>query len=57
MPDLKARFEAALLRLAAWILDRNVQRARVISRSDNNRIFEMPYDLRAIAARVEKGYE
>lgn len=57
MPDLKARFEAALLRLAAWILDRNVQRSLVISRSDNNRIFEMPYDLRAIADRVEKGYE
>lgn len=54
---MKERFEALLLRLAAWLLDRNVQRSRVISREDNNRIFVMPYDLRAIANRIEKGYE
>jgi hypothetical protein len=54
---MKARFEAALLRLAAFLLDRNVQRSMVVSRSDNNRLFEMPHDLRAIAARIESGYK
>lgn len=50
------RLEAFLLRLAAWILDRNVQRSRVVTRRDNNVLFEMPSDLRAIAGRIENGY-
>lgn len=54
---MKARFEAALLRLAAWILDRNVERSRVVSRKDNNLLFEMEFELRAIAKRIEAGYD
>ena len=53
---MEKRFEAALLRLAAWILDRNVQRAMVVSRRDNNWLFEVAHELRSIACRIEAGY-
>ena len=53
---MKERFEAALLRLAAWILDRNVQRSMVISRTDNNWIFAAEHELRDIASRIEASY-
>lgn len=52
----KRRFEGALLRLAAWILDGNVARASVTSRRDNNYLFELPLDLVWIAERIEQGY-
>lgn len=54
---MKAWFEAKLLRLAAWILDRNVERALVISRRDNNYIFDVEHNLISIAKRIENGYE
>jgi hypothetical protein len=54
---LKARLEGALLRVAAYIVyDRNVARSPVVSRRDNNLMFEMGYDLKAIAKRIEQGY-
>jgi hypothetical protein len=54
---MKARFEAALLRLAAWVLDRNVKRSMVVSRRDNNWLFEAERELSAIAGRIEAGYD
>ena len=54
---MKERFEAALLRLAAWILDRNVQRSMVVSRRDNNWLFEAERELRKIADKIEAGYD
>ncbi|KVP17319.1 hypothetical protein WJ84_03560 [Burkholderia ubonensis] len=55
---LKARYEAFLLRVAkAIVLGRNVQRAPVVSRVDNNAMFEMGYQLESIAKRIETGYE
>ena len=54
---MKARFEAALLRLAAWILDRNAKRSMVVSRRDNNWLFEVEHELRAIAGRIKTGYD
>ena len=55
---MKAWFEATLLRIAAAIVgDRNVTRAPVVSRADNNAMFEMAFDLRKIADRIERGYE
>lgn len=53
----KAAYEAWLLRLAAAIVGgRNVARARVVSRRDNNHMFEMADELRAIAERIRRGY-
>ncbi|WP_198386600.1 hypothetical protein [Burkholderia ubonensis] len=55
---MKARYEAFLLRVAkAIVLGRNVQRAPVVSRVDNNAMFEMGYQLESIAKRIETGYE
>lgn len=54
--ELRRALESRLIRIAAWLLDRNVQRAPVTSRRDNNALFEMPYELRAIAERIEKKY-
>jgi hypothetical protein len=56
--DLKARWEAFLIRVAARIVrDRDVHRAMVVSRADNNRMFELGYELDAIAKRIESGYK
>lgn len=54
---MKKHFEAVLLRLAAWIINRNVQRAKVTSRRDNNWLFEARYELREIADRITKEYK
>jgi hypothetical protein len=54
---MRRRFEALLLRLAARVLDRNVQRSAVVSRRDNNWLFEAVYELRSIARRIESGYD
>ena len=54
---MKARFEAALIRLAAWLLNRNVQRAAVVSRRDNNWLFDAVFRLQDIAKRIERGYD
>ena len=54
---MKARFEALLIRFAAWVvLERNVTRCKVVSRRDNNEMFEMGWQLRAIANRIETNY-
>lgn len=56
--QLKARYEAWLLRLASRIvLGRNVTRAPVVSRKDNNAMFEMGWELKHIAHRIETGYK
>jgi hypothetical protein len=54
---MKKRFEAMLLRVAAWILNRNVQRSPYITRKDNNVLFNIEYELRDIADRIEKNYK
>ncbi|WP_252091053.1 hypothetical protein [Pseudomonas sp. MWU13-3659] len=54
---LRRQLESALILLAAWILGgRNVTRCGVVSRRDNNEMFEMDGDLRAIARRIRKQY-
>ncbi len=54
---MKIWFEASLIRLAAWILDRNVKRSMQISRRDNNKIFEMERQLKSIANRMINKYQ
>jgi len=54
---MRRYFEAALLRLAALIIDRNVQRAGVTSRIDNNWLFEAHYKLHDIANSIARKYE
>lgn len=54
---MKRRFEAALLRFAAWVLDRNVKRSPHVSRKDNNYLFNVVFELRYIAERIEKEYK
>jgi hypothetical protein len=55
---LKARYEAFLLRVAkSIVLGRNVARSPVVSRSDNNVMFEMGYELGKIADRIASGYK
>ncbi len=50
-------FEAWLILLAAKILiDRNVQRAAVVSRRDNNDMWGMAEQLEAIAKRISSNY-
>lgn len=53
--DLSAH-EAGLLRQAADLLDRNVERSPVVSRTDNNWLSEVVYEIRQIVQRVEEGY-
>lgn len=54
---LHVRIEAWLLRIAAAILaGRNIARSAVASRRDNNAMWEMGYELRKIADRIEDGY-
>lgn len=55
---LRAVFEATLLRVARYIVyNRNVQRCRVISRRDNNELFEMGGEIKQIEKRILTGYE
>lgn len=54
---LRRQLESALILLAAWILGgRNVTRSGVVSRRDNNEMFELDYRLRDIARRIRKQY-
>lgn len=53
---MKQWLEVQLLRIAAHILDRNVKRSPVISRRDNNWLFDVVFELRAIASRIEQNY-
>jgi hypothetical protein len=53
----RRQLESALILLAAWILGgRNVSRSSVVSRRDNNQMFDMDFELRAIARRIRKQY-
>ena len=53
----RRKAEAWLILLAAKILiDRNVQRAEVVSRRDNNDMWSMAEKLEAIAQRISKNY-
>ncbi|MFK3605971.1 hypothetical protein A7D21_26815 [Pseudomonas sp. AP19] len=53
----RRKVEAWLILLAAKILiDRNVQRAPVVSRRDNNDMWYMAEKLDAIAQRISKNY-
>ena len=54
---IRRKFEAWLILLAAKILiDRNVQRAAVVSRRDNNDMWDMAEQLEAIAKRISSNY-
>lgn len=54
---IRRKAEAWLILLAAKILiDRNVQRAAVVSRRDNNDMWAMAERLEAIAKRISKNY-
>lgn len=54
---LRRKFEAALIKLAAWILiGRNVHRSGVTSRRDNNAMWGMAERLEAIAKRISSNY-
>lgn len=53
----RRKAEAWLILLAAWILSgRNVHRSPVVSRNDNNQMFDMAGELEDIAQRISKGY-
>ena len=54
---VRRKFEAWLILLAANILiGRNVHRAAVVSRRDNNDMWGMAEQLEAIAKRISKNY-
>jgi hypothetical protein len=54
---VRRKFEAWLIRLAAKILSgRNVQRSPVVSRRDNNQMFEIAGELEEIAQRISTNY-
>ncbi|ANH98985.1 hypothetical protein A8L59_16715 [Pseudomonas koreensis] len=54
---LRRKFESWLILLAAKILSgRNVQRSPVVSRRDNNQMFEIAGELEEIAQRISTNY-
>ncbi|SDU01246.1 hypothetical protein [Pseudomonas moraviensis] len=54
---LRRRLEAAIIVLAAWLIDgRNVQRSGVVSRRDNNDMRYMAEKLEDIADRIKRQY-
>jgi hypothetical protein len=54
---IRRKLETWLILLAAKILiDRNVQRAAVVSRRDNNDMWGMAEQLKAIAKRISTNY-
>ena len=53
---LKKNYESFLILIAAKILDRNVERSPVINRKDNNYLFEVEFELKAIAKRIRNEY-
>ncbi|MFA4728047.1 hypothetical protein [Vibrio vulnificus] len=52
----KKHYEAWLLLIAAKILNRNVERSPVINRRDNNYLFEVEFEVKAIAKRIKSEY-
>lgn len=53
---MRKYFEILLLYIAYRILDRNVSRAKVISRRDNNYLFEVTYRLKKIIYNIKTEY-
>ncbi|WP_085708326.1 MULTISPECIES: hypothetical protein [unclassified Pseudomonas] len=54
---VRRKLEAWLILLAAKILSgRNVQRSPVVSRRDNNQMFEIAGELEEIAQRISTNY-
>jgi hypothetical protein len=54
---IRRKFEVCLILMAAKILiDRNVQRAAVVSRRDNNDMWGMAEQLEAIAKHISTNY-
>ncbi|MEE4915732.1 hypothetical protein V2K41_15775 [Pseudomonas alliivorans] len=50
---LRRKLEAGMIRIAACILmGRNVQRSAVVSRRDNNQMFEIAGELEEISQRI-----
>jgi hypothetical protein len=55
---IRRKFEAWLILLGAKILSgRNVQRSPVVSRRDNNQMFEIAGELEEIAERINNKYQ
>jgi len=55
---IRRYFEAFMIRVAAKILiDRNVSRAAVVSRRDNNDMWYMAEQLEIISKRIQDKYE
>ena len=53
----KANYEAFLIRVCIWILHgRNVARAMVVSRQDNNMMYAMAEQLEAVERRIKTRY-
>ena len=51
-------FELALLRVARYVVyNRNLKRSPVISRKDNNRLFDIGCEIEAIENRIKRDYE
>ena len=58
MRNLKIYFEVFLIRLARKILiGRNLSRSSIVSRRDNNDMWNMAERLEAIEARILNGYK
>jgi len=53
---IKKHYEAWLLLRASKILNRNVERSPVITKSDNDYLFEVEFELKAIAKRIKTEY-
>jgi hypothetical protein len=54
---VRAQYEAFLLRIAkSIVLGRNVARSPVVTRRDNNEMFNMGFELGKIADRIASGY-
>jgi hypothetical protein len=49
-------FEVFLLNIAYKIIDRNLERSMVISRKDNNYLFEVASKLKQIIYRIKTEY-
>jgi len=53
---MKKYFEIFLLKIAYLIINRNVARSPVISRRDNNYLFEVASQLKRIIHRIKNEY-
>ena len=53
---MRKEFEVFLLNIAYKIIDRNVERSMVISRKDNNYLFDVSCRLREIINNIKTEY-